>query len=67
MYDKTKILALFIVLDAVLVTGLVAIPVTKEAKARSVTASDRNRGQPGEPKSGGKRQGGDGRSCASCG
>ena len=45
MYYKTKILALFIVLGAVLVTGLVAIPVMEEADARSNTDSERNKGQ----------------------
>ena len=45
IYYKTKILALFIVLGAVLVTGLVAIPVMEEADARSNTDSERNKGQ----------------------
>jgi hypothetical protein len=35
MYEKTKILALSIVLGAVLVTGLIAIPVIEEVDARS--------------------------------
>ena len=45
MYKKTEILTLFIVLGAVLVTGLVAIPVMEETDARSNTDSERNKGQ----------------------
>jgi hypothetical protein len=58
MYVITKIHALlFIVLGAVLVTGLVAIPVMEEAEARSQTASDNNKGKQGEEASDGKRNG----------
>jgi hypothetical protein len=57
MYEKMKILTLFIAIGAVLVSGLVAIPMMEEADARSQTASDRNKGQQGDSSSTGKRQG----------
>jgi hypothetical protein len=41
----------------VLVTGLVAIPVMKEAEARSDTASERNKKQQGDESSEGKHKG----------
>ena len=53
MNQQTLMLALFVALGAVLVTGLIAIPVIEEAQA----ADDRNKGKQGEIKSKGKRQG----------
>jgi hypothetical protein len=62
-------LALFVALGVVLVTGLVVIPVVEEVDARSSTASDRNKGQQGDSSSEGKRQGGNngGGDCQTCG
>jgi hypothetical protein len=48
MNQQTLMLALFLVLGVVLVTGLIAIPILEEADARSSTASERNKGQQGE-------------------
>jgi hypothetical protein len=44
MYEKTKILALFIAIGAVLVLGLVAIPMMEEAEARRGKLNDRGGG-----------------------
>jgi len=57
MNQQTLMLALFIALSAVVVTGLIAIPVLEEAHARSQTAEDRNKGQQGNAASDGKRLG----------
>ena len=48
MNQQTLMLALFMVLGVVLITGLIAIPVIEEADARSNTASDNNKGQQGD-------------------
>ena len=62
---QTIMLALFVTLGAVLVTGLIPIPVIEEADARTVICSDGKivhayevkDGQQGEIKSKGKRSG----------
>jgi hypothetical protein len=59
--------AIFIALGVMLVVGLVVIPAIHEAQARSLTAELRNKGQRGDDASGGKRQGGSGGSCPTCG
>ena len=40
MYEKTKIMALFLVLGAVLVTRMIAIPEMEEADATTIAATD---------------------------
>jgi hypothetical protein len=45
---NTLMLAVFIALGAVLVAGLVVIPVIHEAQARSLTATLNNKGQQGD-------------------
>jgi hypothetical protein len=60
MYQKKQMLALFIVPGAVLVTGLVAMPLMEEADARNNTASERKKEQQGDSSSRVKRQGGSG-------
>jgi hypothetical protein len=45
MDRQTILLAPLIALGAVLVTGLVVVPIIKEADARSNTASERNKVQ----------------------
>ena len=55
--QQTIMLALFIAMGVVLVTGLIAIPVIEEAQARSSTAEENNKGKQGEESSEGKRSG----------
>ena len=49
--QELMLTALFMVLGAVLVKGLIAIPVIEEAEARSSTAEENNKGQQGEKSS----------------
>ena len=61
---NTLMLAVFIALGAVLVAGLVVIPVLHEAQARCLTATLNNKGQQGDSASDGKRSGTD--VCSAC-
>ena len=55
--QELMLTALFLALGVVLVTRLIAIPASEEADARSLTASECNKGQQGEEGSEGKSQG----------